>query len=169
MDLSLRHIVEGSEDFEYASDLYDFSFPKKEQEKMDRILKISESPLGDFSVILEGDTRVGLLFYMKSRRLVYIYYLAIDPGYRGRGYGSRVLSMIEEMYPDCGFTLNSEAPDDMAENNEQRMERIAFYERNGFRDSGRRRTWDGVRYAQMVKGRVGRLELWLLFKRAYSL
>jgi len=140
MDLSLRHIVEGSEDFEYASDLYDFSFPKKEQEKMDRILKISESPLGDFSVILEGDTRVGLLFYMKSRRLVYIYYLAIDPGYRGRGYGSRVLSMIEEMYPDCGFTLNSEAPDDMAENNEQRMERIAFYERNGFRDSGRRRT-----------------------------
>ena len=167
MQLSLRHVKAGTEDYEFVADLYDFSFPKEEQEKIENIMKVSETSLGEFSVVLDGDVRVGLLHLMMRKDLVYIYYLAIDPGMRKRGYGSAVLDLVRTIYPGHRFALNSEAPDDTAKNNEQRLERIEFYEKNGFVDSGTRTTWEGVTYALMTSGgNVRKHETWKLFRMA---
>jgi len=165
MKLSFRHVLPDSEDFEYVADLYDFAFPKVEREKMENIMKVSEkTDFGELSVVLDGEDRVGLLYLLFLKDLVYIYYLAIDPGHRCMGYGSEVLSMIKGMYPGRRFALGCEAPDEHANNNEERLERMRFYERNGFRDTGRRTSWDGVTYAQLEIGRTGRFELGKVFK-----
>ncbi len=167
MGLTIRDIVAGSEDYDYVADLYDFSFPKKEQEKLENMLIVSETPLGKFAVILDGETRVGLLYLMVRGDLVFIYYLAVDPGLRSKGYGSEILKMIRAMYPGYRFSLNAEAPDETANNNEQRLQRISFYEMNGFRDTGTRTTWDGVTYAMMTSGgEVGTHEIGEMFKSA---
>ena len=80
MDLTFRDIVAGSEDYDYVADLYDFSFPKKEQEKLENMLMVSETPLGKFAVILDGETRVGLLYLMVRGDLVFIYFWRWIPG-----------------------------------------------------------------------------------------
>lgn len=165
MELSLRHVIPDSDDFRYVSELYDLAFPKAEQERMENIIKVSENTqFGELSVVMDGDTRVGMLYLLFNKDLVYIYYLAIDPGMRGRGYGSAIISMVRDSYPDHRFALGCEAPDEKADNNVQRLDRMRFYERNGFRDTGRRTHWDGVTYAQLEIGRTGRFEVGKMFR-----
>ncbi len=167
MELSMRTVEDGTEDEEYVADLYVFSFPEPERERFDRIMKVSKTDLGDLYVILDGDVRIGMLYTMRRKDLVYIYYLAVDPGERGKGYGSAVLAELFGMYPEHRFALNCEAPDPKSNNNEQRLERMAFYERNGFQDTGRRTRWEGVEYALMSHGgRIGQFEVNRLFSRA---
>jgi ribosomal protein S18 acetylase RimI-like enzyme len=170
MDVTLRHVKADTEDYDYVADLYFFSFPEREREKIENIMIVSETDFGEFSVVLDGEERIGLLYVLVQKDLVYIYYLAVDPGKRGRGYGSATLSLVKSMYPGFRFVLSSEAPNGTAENNEQRIERIAFYEKNGFRDTGKRSTWDGVEYAQMLCGdHIGRFEVGRIFKRHHKL
>ena len=165
MELSLRHVIPDSDDFRYVSELYDLAFPKAEQERMENIIKVSENTqFGELSVVMDGDTRVGMLYLLFNKDLVYIYYLATDPGMRGRGYGSAIISMVRDSYPNHRFALGCEAPDEKADNNIQRLDRMRFYERNGFRDTGRRTHWDGVTYAQLEIGRTGRFEVGKMFR-----
>jgi len=167
MELSFRIVEEGTEDQEYVNDLYVFSFPEPERARFDHLMKVSKTDLGDLYVILDVDKRVGMLHTMHRKDLVYVYYLAIDPGERGKGYGSAIITKLFSMYPDQRFALNCEAPDPKANNNEQRLERMAFYERNGFQDTGRRTKWEGVEYALMSHGgSIGRFEVNRLFSRA---
>ena len=170
MGIRFKCVEPDSEDFEYIADLYEFSFPPVEREKMENILRVSQTDFGHLSVILNGEDRIGLLYILTHRDLVYIYYLAIDPGLRCRGYGSEALQKVMEEHPGCRFALSCEAPDDTAENNELRLERISFYERNGFRDTGRRTTWEGMTYAHMLCGdHIGRFEVGRMFKRHHRL
>ncbi|MBE6519382.1 MAG: GNAT family N-acetyltransferase [Thermoplasmata archaeon] len=164
MRLSLRRVEPDSEDYTFAVDLYYSSFPEPERDKIESIMKVSGTDLGEFSVILDGDDRVGILYRIFRHNLVYIYYLAIVPGLRNRGYGTAVLSMIKEMHPGSRFALNTEALDPRADNNDQRLSRIRFYERNGFNDSGDRVKWEGVTYALMsCGGNVSKAELEWMF------
>lgn len=170
MGISLRPVEPSSDDYEYVADLYEFSFPPVERERIENIMKVSRTDFGHLSVVLDDDERIGFLYILTHRDLVYIYYLAVDPGLRGRGYGSQILSMVKKEHPGCRFTLSCEAPDETAENNEQRLERIAFYERNGFVDTGRRTTWEGMTYAHMLCGdHIGRFEIGRMFKRHHRL
>lgn len=84
-----------------------------------------------------------MTFILKGEGLIYIYYLAVDPGMRRLGYGSSVLDGLKAMFPGCRFALSSESPDPDARNLEERLRRISFYERNGFADSRRRDMWGG--------------------------
>jgi len=152
MDLSLRRVEYDTEDYEYVVRLYDASFPKEEQDSMKRIMNVSKTSLGKLYVALDGETRVGLLYILMRKKLLFIHYLAVDPGMRGKGYGSAILTLIRESYPDYSLTLSIEAPDERAENNAERLARKSFYEKNGYRDTGRRTPWRGITYASMVSG-----------------
>ena len=55
---------------------------------------------------------------------------------RSKGYGSRILEEIKKTAGKKEILINVEKPDECAENNMQRVRRIAFYERNGFYRSG---------------------------------
>ena len=164
--ICFRRVEPGSEDYGYVADLYSFSFPPAEREGMDIMMRVSGTGFGRLSVALDGDERIGLLYTLECSDLVYIYYLAVDPGLRGMGYGSEIIRKVREEHPGCRLSLSCEAPDDAAENNGQRLERISFYERNGFRDTGMRAEWRGVTYVHMVCGdSVGRSEIESIFKR----
>ncbi len=164
--VGFRRVWPGSEDYGYMADLYGFSFPPAEREGMDVMMRVSGTGFGRLSVALDGDKRIGLLYVLECRDLVYIYYLAVDPGLQGRGYGSEILRKVREDHPGCRLALSCEAPDDAAENNGQRLERISFYERNGFRDTGMRAEWRGVTYVHLAcGGHVGRSESDWMFNR----
>ena len=73
------------------------------------------------------------MYTIEDEGMVYVFFFAIEDEKRGKGYGSKVLSMVKEMYPNRTITLMIEdtAQTD-AENYEQRIQRLKFYERNGF-------------------------------------
>ena len=112
MVLVLRTAEPDSEDQGYIAWLYDISFPPAEQERMENIMKVSRTDFGHLSVVLDGGTRVGMLYILTHRDLVYVYYLAVDPEMRKRGYGSEILSIVKREHPGCRFVLSCEAPDD---------------------------------------------------------
>jgi hypothetical protein len=43
---SYRKVENGSEDFQFVSDLYHFSFPPQERETMENIMRLSDSSVG---------------------------------------------------------------------------------------------------------------------------
>lgn len=85
MELILREVKEGTEDFEYVTDLYYFSFPDDHSDTMDKLVRATRYDLCDFYIACDGDVRVGLLCTIHDKGLVFIYYLAVDPGMRGKG------------------------------------------------------------------------------------
>lgn len=72
----------------------------------------------------------------RDERLLYLFYLAVDPAARGRCVGSRLLAEFSRRHPGCTIVLDVEPVVDDAPNAEQRRRRLAFYERAGFRDTG---------------------------------
>lgn len=97
--------------------------------------------------VYDDDIFVGLTIYFESAKTVYLAYLAIDPSLRGKGYGSKVLQMLEQMYPDKQIVLDIEPLDPQADNYHQRVSRLKFYQRNGWH-----------RTHQMLKDEDGQFE-----------
>lgn len=90
----------------------------------------------DFLSFSDGGVFVGFTYLVSYKKTTFVLYLAVDGSLRGKGYGSRVLSQIKAEKPGQRIVLNIEPLDDKAPNAEQRRKRLAFYERNGFDESG---------------------------------
>ena len=69
--------------------------------------------------------------------IFYVAYLGIDAKFRGLGIGSRLLALIAEQNPRAQIVLDVEPPHEDAPNLAQRLRRIEFYGRHGFRRCGK--------------------------------
>ena len=75
---------------------------------------------------------VALTFYFAFPELFYLGFLAVDGRTRSAGYGTRILTHFRERYGDVPQLLEIEPVVREAGNYQQRVRRLAFYERNGF-------------------------------------
>ncbi len=75
---------------------------------------------------------LGLTYAIDTGVYLYLFYIAVEPEARSGGVGSRILKELQSRHPDRPIVLDVEEPDPAAENNDQRLQRIAFYEKNGF-------------------------------------
>jgi hypothetical protein len=89
-----------------------------------------------FSVIYDDENWVGLLYFTRYKDIVFVQFFSIAEATRSMGYGSEVLAELARLYVNSRLVLNIELLDDTAENNEQRIKRKSFYERNGFTSTG---------------------------------
>ena len=116
--------------------LYIRAFPKSERLPYS-VLKFLTLFKGiSFNEYYDGDLFCGFTYTVETDYTLFIYYLAIDENLRGKGYGSKILSLIKNSYPNKTITLNVEPIDENADNYSQRLTRLSFYKRNGFLDSG---------------------------------
>lgn len=97
--------------------------------------------------VYDKDTFVGMTIYFVSDKTVYLAYLAIDPNLRGHGYGSKILQMLKDKYEDRQIVLDIEPLNPNADNYRQRVSRLKFYQKNGWR-----------RTHQMLKDQDGQFE-----------
>ncbi|MDR1536761.1 MAG: GNAT family N-acetyltransferase [Clostridiales bacterium] len=83
-----------------------------------------------------------------------ICYMAIVPDRRGKGYGSKLVSMIDDVFPQLDSIVEVEDPSLAKDEHEaiERSKRIAFYERNGFRALSARYRIFGVEMILMRSG-----------------
>lgn len=114
-------------------DLYVRAFPKEERAPLPLLYYWEARGRGVFYAVCDGEEFVGLVYVIRRGRIVYLFFLTIEETRRGRGYGSAVLSLVRQMYPDCAFTLMIEdTADTTAGNYAERLSRLRFYENNGF-------------------------------------
>ncbi len=127
------------------------AFPPEEYLPPSKLIDMAEHGEVDFRGLYDGDLFVGFTVVSIFEQLSYLFFLAIDPGLRSKGYGGKTLRLLDELYPNKQQVVDFERIDESAPNNAQRITRKAFYMRNGYRETGRFLSYLGVDYEILCK------------------
>ena len=112
--------------------LYEEAFPPQERVPW-RALRMGTLRRGiDFTAYFDGGTFAGLTYTIEAKSTVYLLFLAVNAQVRSRGYGTRIIEAVRAAHPGLSIVLDIEPVEADAPNYEQRVRRLAFYERNGF-------------------------------------
>ena len=84
----------------------------------------------------ENNEFIGFASLTLYKDIVYIFFLAVSPSKRNKGYGSKILTKIKEENKDKVLLLCYEEVSDKYKDNDKRIKRREFYLRNGFKDNG---------------------------------
>lgn len=122
------------------------AFPPEEYLAPSDIIKLSQKFDMDFWGLYENDDFIGFTVIARYKRMIYLFFLAITPENRSKGYGSKIISLISENYKSCQFVVDFEMVDESARNIEQRIKRRDFYLRNGFKETNHYLTYFGASY-----------------------
>ncbi|MCD7955015.1 MAG: GNAT family N-acetyltransferase [Lachnospiraceae bacterium] len=141
-------------DKNFILDLYQEAFPEQERKPFSLIER--KAAMGEMEMLLirEEKKRIGFAIVAYGERLVLLDYFAISPRWRGQGYGSAALELIQGLYSDRPLFLEVEKPlvpetersGGLLDGTEQaggmdyaadiRRRRKAFYLRNGMLETG---------------------------------
>src|SRR5699024_4135254 len=114
------------------------AFPAYEREKWAWLIFKSHFKHADFEAFYDQGQFVGFAYVIHVKGLHYVLYLAVNDRLRSQGYGSRILTTLKQHYHGVPLALDVEAPDPTVANNHQRLRRLAFYRKNGFRPTSRK-------------------------------
>ncbi|GMA69843.1 N-acetyltransferase [Leuconostoc litchii] len=124
-------------DEQYWHDIYLNAFPAYERlpfSKLQQVVKEHEAVR--MAMIIDDGQPTGILLLVEiPEEKVFVLYFAVDANIRGKGIGSRTISVLKEAYGK-GIILESEIIGQQAENEDQRVKRYEFYQRNAVQDSG---------------------------------
>ena len=128
--------------------LYETAFPVQEQIPYDDLIHLLDAMDIDYTAYYDDETLVGLTMVLRLPRYNWGWYFAVREDLRGKGIGQGILTAVLDKYRDeRPFIMDIESPlQPDAPNPEQRKRRHAFYLRNGMKDTGTSRTWDGLTF-----------------------
>ena len=134
-DMELRH-------------LYETAFPVEEQIPYDDLIQLLDAMDIDYTTYYDGELLIGLTMVLRLPRYNWGWYFAVREDLRGKGYGQEILTAVLDKYRgQRPFIMDIESPLQAdAPNPEQRKRRHAFYLRNGMKDTGTSRTWEGLTF-----------------------
>ena len=115
--------------------LYVSSFPKEERLPFFALRALTLRVGCDITAYYDGDTFCGFTYNATRGDVLYLMFFAVNGALRGKGYGSAILSYLKEQYPGKAIVLNIALLDPDAENYDDRVRRLRFYEKNGFHDT----------------------------------
>lgn len=114
--------------------LYRTAFPAIERAPLFVLFSKSKRDENDFYAVTDNGKFVGLVYAIKSRSVVYVFFLAVEESMRKKGYGTKILNMIRDTYSPLPIALmieDTQITD--AHNYHDRLLRLEFYKKNGFR------------------------------------
>lgn len=129
--------------------LYETAFPEGEQIPYDDLIHLLDIMDIDYRAYYEGEMLVGLTMVLRLPKYNWGWYFAVCEELRGKGYGQRILTSVLDQYRkgQQTFVIDIESPlQPDAPNPEQRKRRHAFYLRNGLKDTGTDRTYNGITF-----------------------
>ena len=127
-------------------DMMKRQFPPEEYMPLDNQLALQDS--GDIEIwaLYDLTELVGFTTLRITNDMAYLFFLAFDDAFQGKGYGKEAIAKIRELYTDRAITVDFELVDEKAANNEQRIRRRNFYLKNGFYETGWGLSYLGVDY-----------------------
>lgn len=130
--------------------LYIGAFPANERAPFYMLKKRAKQGRGEMLAAYDNNELVGMAYIIGDTDLGYLFYFAIMPELRGKGYGSKILSLLRERYSGGRLFLAREQLDKSADNYSQRVKRHEFYLKNGFADLNATIREAGVVYDVMI-------------------
>ncbi len=121
-------------------------FPPEEYMSIDKQFALQDR--GDIEVwaLYESKNLVGLMTLRTTREMAYLFFLAFDRQYQGKGYGKEAVRKIKELYPDKAITVDFELTEENAANKDQRQRRRNFYQKCCFSETSWGLSYLGVNY-----------------------
>jgi len=113
----------------------ELDFPSAERPNLRAMHRHVAQGLQDFWLIADGEMDAGYAICARFGRAILVTLLSIYPERRGKGLGTRLLSLLKQQYADTGAILlevEDPAGADTAEDRRIRERRIAFYMRSGY-------------------------------------
>lgn len=129
--MNLKEITKQSADYINVKKLYNRAFPLEEKAPFHMMMKKAKKENVDFWGLYDEEKWVGLAYVIRYEDLAYLFYLAIDDSQRGRGYGTKVMKLLQEKYMNFRLFLALETLDKNADNYEERVKRHSFYKKAG--------------------------------------
>ena len=128
--------------------LYETAFPEWEQIPYDELIQLLDLMDIDYTAYYEGEMLVGLTMVLRLPQFNWGWYFAVREELRGKGYGQGILTSVLNKYREANpFIIDIESPwQPDATNPEQRKRRYAFYLRNGLKDTGANRSYNGITF-----------------------
>jgi len=116
--------------------LYFEAFPREERIPFPLLRLLAFRRGAAFTEYYLGNRFCGFTYTFEQGETAFLMFFAVTAETRGRGAGSEILRLLREKYGEKAVILDIEPPDPGAENAEQRLRRLSFYEKNGFFDTG---------------------------------
>lgn len=126
-----------------------FDFPPDELKPLKSILKMVDDGLCTYYALFNECGEVLSYFGLCVKNgYALVDYLAVNPGFRGQGIGTKTLNFLKETAKDKTILIECENANSTNDPIEQqtRKRRVSFYERSGFKDSKVRARLFGVDY-----------------------
>lgn len=115
--------------------LYNGSFPADERIPYQKLLyMLSESRI--MHAWYDDGEFIGMTYIFLFRDILYLGYIAVKEECRGKGYGTKILNMLCDMYPAYRVGIDIEELDKHADNAQERRKRKDFYLANQFEETG---------------------------------
>ena len=126
--------------------LYVSAFPREERPPVNMFFNTVKLPNDDLFGFYENETFIGFANVILYKDICYLFFFAITQENRSKGYGTKILQILKEMYKDKVLTLCYEEIDGKYKDIELRKRRKNFYYRNGFKDNEMKTCEYGVNY-----------------------
>ena len=128
--------------------LYETAFPVGEQIPYDDLIHLMDIMDIDYNAYYDGEMLVGFMMVLRLPKYNWGWYFAVREELRGKGYGQGILTDTLDKYRNSNpYIIDIESPLQAdAPNPEQRKRRHAFYLRNGMKDTGANRTYNGITF-----------------------
>ena len=112
------------------------AFPEDERPPVDFFFdNLKENSNVSLLVFYEDDAFIGFTSLAFYQDVCYIFFLAVTPTYRNKGYGSQILEIIKKEYRDYVLLLAYEEVNPKYDNYLERKNRQKFYRNRGFIDN----------------------------------
>lgn len=132
--MRLVKLTKQSSELPKLKELYYSAFPKEERAPWNMMRRKIEYNNIDFFALYDETTCVGMAYNIKNDKFAYLFYLAIFPEMRGKGYGTQAVQSLIQYYSDKTLFLALERLDSTAENYQQRLKRHQFYLNAGLQE-----------------------------------
>ena len=134
--LEVRDVVSNPALYGQVLDIYHEAFPPEERFPDADMLALAQRPGVHFLAFCTGEVVEGFSYLIETPHYLYVLFLAAEQCTRSRGVGSRMLAYARHAFAGKVQVLEIEPLDPDAENAQQRIDRLRFYERNGFAPAG---------------------------------
>lgn len=133
MELRREKVIPFSRDMLQVKKLYQEAFPGNEQVPFLLLQVNCWRKMVDCFAYFDGDVFVGFAYILSNENVSYIFFLAVPDSLQSQGYGSLILNDLIHELIDHSILITIEVIDESAGNYIQRLKRLDFYERNGFK------------------------------------
>lgn len=144
-------ITENFKDKEKLFQLNEEAFPVEERIPSAELIKVLKETGCDGWAAYDDDF-IGFATILKGSGVAYLWFLAVRSDCQSKGYGSKILNFLGDMYAGYQIILDMEQLLPDAPNLEQRRKRLSFYLKNGYHRSGYGLNYFDLDFEVLYKG-----------------